>query len=123
MWSIRVADSESELNSTISSLDTNNDGLISKSELFDGTQNPQAKNSTNATLSLKVYTKTEKVNILMDTYDKNNDGVLSVSEVKNLLVDLGYSNPSSNDAYWLISLIDTNRDNKISWSELYNGLQ
>ncbi len=28
MWSNRVADSESELNSTISSLDTNNDGLI-----------------------------------------------------------------------------------------------
>ena len=59
----------------------------------------------------------------MSLYDTNNDGVLTVSEVKNLLVDLGYSNPSSNDAYWLISLIDTNRDNKISWSELYNALQ
>jgi len=73
--------------------------------------------------SLRVYTKTEKVNFLMNAYDTNKDGVLGFTEVKNLLVDLGYFNPASNDVYWFISLFDNNRDNKVSWSELYNSLQ
>ncbi len=73
--------------------------------------------------SLRVYTKTEKVNALMNYYDTNKDGVLGFTEVKNLLVDLGYSTPTNNDVYWFISLIDNNRDNKLSWSELYNALQ
>jgi len=73
--------------------------------------------------SLRVYSKTEKVNFLMNAYDTDKNGVLGFTEVKNLLIDLGYSNPASNDVYWFISLIDTNRDNKISWSELYNSLQ
>ena len=59
----------------------------------------------------------------MDRYDTNKNGTLGFTEVKNFLTDLGYYNPSNNDVYWIISLIDTNRDSKISWSELYNGLQ
>ncbi len=73
--------------------------------------------------SFRVYTKTEKVNFLMNSYDSNKDGFLGFYEVKALLNDLGYSNPTNNDVNWIISLIDTNRDSKISWIELYNGLQ
>jgi len=73
--------------------------------------------------SLRAITKTERVNFFMNAYDTNKDGVLGFTEVKNLLVDLGYFNPASNDVYWFISLIDNNRDNKVSWSELYNSLQ
>ena len=73
--------------------------------------------------SLRVSTKTEKINFLMNSYDTNKNGVLGFAEIKNLLIDLGYSNPTSNEVYWFISLIDTNRDNKISWSELYNSLE
>ena len=73
--------------------------------------------------SLRVYTKTEKVNFLMSSYDSNKDGFLGFYEVKALLIDLGYPNPSNNDVNWIISLIDTNRDSKISWTELYNSVQ
>ena len=59
----------------------------------------------------------------MNSYDSNKDGFLGFYEVKALLNDLGYSNPTNNDVNWIISLIDTNRDSKISWIELYNGLQ
>ena len=59
----------------------------------------------------------------MNSYDFNKDGFLGFYEVKALLNDLGYSNPTNIDVNWIISLIDTNRDSKISWIELYNGLQ
>jgi Ca2+-binding EF-hand superfamily protein len=98
-------------------LDTNYDGELSYNEMVDAMG--ESKNDD----SYRVYTKTEKVNFLMNRYDTNKNGILGFTEVKAFLIDIGYSNPSNNDIYWIISLIDTNRDSKISWSELFNGLQ
>jgi Ca2+-binding EF-hand superfamily protein len=112
---------DSEINMYWPFLDTNQDGLISKAELT--ALADQNQSNQFPTGSLRVYTKTEKVNFLMNRYDTNKNGNLGFTEVRVLLADLGYSNPTNNEVYWLISLLDTNRDNKISWSELYNGLQ
>lgn len=66
-------------------------------------------------ISFRDYTKTEKVNFLFARYDTNKSGNLGYAEVRVFLIDLGYSNPAKNDVNWLISLLDTNRDTKISW--------
>lgn len=102
---------------TFDEVDTNDDGEISYNELVDAIGEPKERDS------YRVYTKTEKVNFLMNRYDTNKSGTLNFAEVKALLIDLGYSNPPNSDINWIISLLDTNRDSKISWTELFNGLQ
>lgn len=59
----------------------------------------------------------------MNRYDSNRNGYLGFTEVKVFMIDIGYPNLSNNDVHWFISLLDTNRDSKIAWSELYNSLK
>jgi Ca2+-binding EF-hand superfamily protein len=98
-------------------VDANKDGELSYNEMMDAIG--ESKDAD----SFRVYTKTEKVNFLMNRYDTNKNGNLGFAEVKAFLIDIGYTYPSNNDIYWIISLIDTNRDSKISWNELFNGLK
>jgi Ca2+-binding EF-hand superfamily protein len=102
---------------TFDEVDTNDDGEISYNELVDAIGEPKERDS------YRVYTKTEKVNFLMSRFDTNKSGTLNFAEVRVFLIDLGYSNPPKSDINWIISLLDTNRDSKISWTELFNGLQ
>ena len=102
---------------TFDEVDTNDDGEISYNELVDAIGEPKERDS------YRVYTKTEKVNFLMSRFDTNKSGTLNFAEVRVFLIDLGYSNPPKSDVNWIISLLDTNRDSKISWTELFNGLQ
>ena len=59
----------------------------------------------------------------MNLYGTNKSGNLGFNEVKAFLVGIGYPNQPNNDVQWFISLLDANKDSKISWSELYNGLK
>jgi Ca2+-binding EF-hand superfamily protein len=99
-------------------LDTNNDGELSYRELVAAISGENYHAD-----SYRVYTISEKVNFLMNRYDTDKNGSLGYAEVKSFLVELGYLNPSFNDVNAIISLIDTNRDSKISWMELYNIIQ
>ena len=72
---------------------------------------------------LPISTKTEKVSYLMNLYDTNKSRNLGFNEFKTFLVGIGYPNKPNNDVQWFISLLDANKDSKISWSELYNGLK
>ena len=85
---------DSEINMYWPFLDTNQDGLISKAELT--ALADQNQSNQFPTGSLRVYTKTEKVNFLMNRYDTNKNGNLGFTEVRVLLADLGYSNPTNN---------------------------
>lgn len=98
-------------------MDTNDDGELSYRELV------AAISDSKDAYSFKEYTTSEKVNFLMNRYDTDKNGSLGYAEVKAFLVELGYLNPSFNDVNAIISLIDTNRDSKISWMELYNLIQ
>lgn len=128
---------DSQLNQFWIFLDTDMDGKISKQELATLIESSQGDQFPSVSLinkrqngaidadpsQFRVYTKTEKVNFLFQRYDTNKSGFFGFNEVKAFLIDLGYSSPSNNDVNWIISMLDTNRDSKISWAELYNGLQ
>jgi len=74
---------------------------LSYEELVDSVGEPKDAGS------FRVYTKTEKVNYLMNSYDSNKDGFLDFYDVKALLTDIGFSNPTKDDVNWIISVIDT----------------
>ena len=101
-------------NELFNDLDTNQDGELSYNEFLDGMYDGGY---------YQIDSKVSKSQKLVNGYDTNNDKKLDFTEVKAFLIDIGYSNPSNNDVNWIISLLDTNLDSKISESEMLNGLQ
>ena len=72
-----------------------------------------------ASFGLSLYTRTEKTNLIFQYYDSNRDGYLSQYEVKKMLSD-AYGYATDSDAQWFISQLDSNRDSKLGWYEIYN---
>jgi Ca2+-binding EF-hand superfamily protein len=99
-------------------LDTNFDGLVSYQEILDAAE----KYNKNSPFDLKQYSKVEKTNFLFNRYDTSKNGFLSAAEIKVFLIDIGYTNPSDKDVKWIVSLMDTNFDGKVTWNELYKSI-
>lgn len=137
-----------EVNDFLLSLDTNRDSSVSRSELsalqglldvpaldmvfayMDTDMDQQLSwaeclafaqaNPSERRSALSLATKDEQCNLLMSTFDANNDGFLSYSEVSQLLT---FAYGSAQDIEWFMSVVDTNRDGKVSRSELYAAMQ